>query len=291
MTRSSALTRRGVLLMAGGALAGGRALAQPRQLGGGTLPANIVLCGTSLTLAPFSFINEKGESVGFELDILTAIGQKLGIEFRYVRVPFSQNFTSLNAGIFRISAASAFMTCARLMDPKGVGEYTVPTYAAGQSISTRPDLAPKIKSLQDIAGLKVGIESIGSTADKLVDDTLKTVKFEKVVFSDNPSLFLALEQKRIDVAVQREFPALWETRGNPAVLLAARIPQTYFPVGYLLRQGDPLRADVNHAIDDLKREGKLAAIYKQWFDVDPDPDGPTAKVMPDVTPQSRGCSA
>ncbi|UFN48521.1 transporter substrate-binding domain-containing protein [Roseomonas sp. OT10] len=284
------LSRRQTLLAAG-ALAPASAMAQGRPLGGGTVPSNIVLCGTSLTLAPFSFINEKGDSVGFELDILTAVGQKLGIEFRYVRVPFSQNFTSLNAGIFRISAASAFMTCPRLLNPQGVGEYTVPTYASGQSISTRPDLAPRIKSMRDLAGLKVGIESIGSTSDKLADETLKTVRFEKVVFPDNPSLFLALEQRRIDAAVQSEFPALWQTRGNPAVVLAARVPETYFPVGYLLRQGDPLREEVNRAIDALKGEGKLAEIYRQWFQADPDPDGPTVKVVPTVTAQSRGCAA
>src|SRR5262245_52982477 len=74
-------------------------------------PSNVIYVGTSLTLAPFSFINEKGENVGFEIDVLKAIGERLGYQFQFVRVPFSQNFTSLNAGIFRVSASSAFMTC------------------------------------------------------------------------------------------------------------------------------------------------------------------------------------
>jgi polar amino acid transport system substrate-binding protein len=287
------ITRRASIAMAAAVMAsaaGGRAGAQSTAHGGGTVPENIVLAGTSLTLAPFSFINEKGDSVGFELDILTAVGEKLGIGFRYVRVPFSQNFTSLNAGIFRVSASSAFMTCQRLKDPKNVGQYTVPTYSSGQAISTRPDLAPKVKTMADLAGLRVGIESIGSTADHLVDETLKTTHFEKVVFSDNPSLFLALEQGRIDAAVQSEFPALWEIHGNPAVVLAARVPATYFPVGYLLRQGDPLREDMNRALNELKREGELVKIYHRWFQTDPAPDSPTAMVVPEVTPESRGCT-
>lgn len=270
--------------------AGGAFAQQPRARGGGTLPENIVLVGTSLTLAPFSFINERGESVGFELDILTAVGEKLGLEFRYVRVPFSQNFTSLNAGIFRVSAAAAFMTCPRLLDPRGVGQYTVPTYVAGQAISTRPDRAPRVRGLSDLAGLKVGIESIGSTADRVVDEALRTIRFEKVVFPDNPSLFLALEQRRIDAAVQGEFSALWQTRGNPNIVIAARVPETYFPVGYLFRFGDPLREDFNRALDELKREGALVAIFKRWFQVDPPADSPTAMVVPEVTAASRGCT-
>lgn len=286
------ISRRGALRLAGAGAASfaGGARAQQRARGGGTVPENIVLVGTSLTLAPFSFINERGESVGFELDILQAVGEKLGLEFRYVRVPFSQNFTSLNAGIFRVSAAAAFMTCPRLLDPRGVGEYTVPTYVAGQSISTRPDLAPRIKGLPDLAGLRVGIESIGSTSDRVVDEALKTMRFQKVVFPDNPSLFLALEQRRIDVAIQGEFSALWQTRGNQNIVLAARIPETYFPVGYLFRAGDPLRPEFNRVLDDLKREGVLVSIFRRWFQTDPAPDSPTAMVVPEVTPQSRGCS-
>ena len=282
------LTRRSAMFMAGAALGSTRALAQ--SMGGGTLPANIVLVGTSLTLAPFSFINEKGESVGFELDIIQAVAERLGLKVSYVRVPFSQNFTSLNAGIFRIGAASAFMTCPRLADPKGVGRFSVPTYSSGQAISTKASLAPKIKGFADLAGMKVGVESVGSTADKLVDNALKMTTFEKVVFPDNPSLFLALEQGRIQAAIQSEFPSLWQTRGIPDIKVAARLKDTYIPVGYVFRDGDPLRDDVNRVLDELKTEGVLAALYKKWFQVEPDPESPTVKVVPTVTAQSRACA-
>ncbi len=259
------------------------AWAQPRVRGGGTVPEHVVLVGTSLTLAPFSFINEKGENVGFELDILRAIGERLGLQFQYVRVPFSQNFTSLNAGIFRVSAAAAFIRCERLRDPKGVGRFSVPTYSAGQAVSARAENAAKIKSLEDLAGRKVGIESIGSTADKVIDEARKKITFEKVVFPDNPSLFLALEQGRIDAAVQGEFSSAWVIRNNPKLTIAARINNTYFPVGFVFRDGDPLREQFNKTINELKAEGVLAKIYREWFKQEPPPDSPTVKVVPEVT--------
>ncbi len=253
------------------------------------VPANVVYVGTSLTLAPFSFINEKGDNVGFEVDVLKAIGERLGYQFQFVRVPFSQNFTSLNAGIFRVSASSAFMTCERLKNPKGVGRFSVPTYSAGQAISTRVDLADRVKSLEDLKGRKVGIESVGSTADRVVTEAKKKIDFEKVVFSDNPSLFLALEQGRVDAAVQGEFSAIWQIRGNNTMTIAARIPDTYFPVGFVFRDGDPIRDQFNKTINDMKADGTLAKIYKEWFNGDPPADSPTAKVVPEVTAESRGC--
>jgi polar amino acid transport system substrate-binding protein len=251
----------------------------------------VVYVGTSLTLAPFSFINEKGENVGFEIDLLKAIGEKLGLQFQFVRVPFSQNFTSLNAGIFQVSASSAFMTCERLKNKKGVGAYTVPTYSSGQAISTRAEDADKVKSLADLKGKKVGIESIGSTADKVVNEAKAKIDFEKVVFPDNPSLFLALEQGRVDAAVQGEFSAIWQIRGNPKLKVAARIPDTYFPVGFIFRDGDPMRDQFDTALNELKKDGTTLKIYREWFKSDPAPDSPTQNVVPVVTPESRGCPA
>lgn len=254
-------------------------------------PQNVVYVGTSLTLAPFSFINEKGENVGFEIDLLKAVGERLGLQFQFVRVPFSQNFTSLNAGMFQVSASSAFMTCERLKNTKGVGRYTVPTYSSGQAISTRADDADKVKSLKDLAGKKVGIESVGSTADKVVNEAKTKIDFEKVVFPDNPSLFLALEQGRVDAAVQGEFSAIWQIRGNPKLKVAARIPDTYFPVGFIFRDGDPLREKFNKALNELKTDGTTLKIYREWFKSDPAPDSPTQNVVPEVTPEARGCPA
>lgn len=252
-------------------------------------PQNVVYVGTSLTLAPFSFINEKGENVGFELDLLKAVSERIGVQFQFVRVPFSQNFTSLNAGIFQVSASSAFMTCERLKNTKGVGRYTVPTYSSGQAISTRMEDADKVTSLKDLTGKKVGIESVGSTADKVVNEAKTKIDFEKVVFPDNPSLFLALEQGRIDAAVQSEFSAVWQIRGNAKLKVAARIPDTYFPVGFILRDGDPLREKFNKVLNEMKADGTTLKIYREWFKSDPAPDSPTQNVVPEVTPESRGC--
>jgi len=263
--------------------------AQTPTRGSDAPPQNVVFVGTSLTLAPFSFINEKGDNVGFEIDVLKAIGERLGLQFQYVRIPFSQNFTSLQAGIFRVSASSAFMTCERLKNTKGVGRFTVPTYSAGQAISARSETADKIKSLEDLKGKRVGIESVGSTADRVITEATKRIDFEKVVFADNPSLFLALEQGRVDAAVQGEFSSIWQMKGNPNLRIAARIPDTYLPVGYIFRDGDPMREQFNKTLNEMKTDGTMTKIYREWFKSDPPADSPTAKVVPEVTAESRGC--
>jgi polar amino acid transport system substrate-binding protein len=250
----------------------------------------VLLVGTSLTLAPFSFINERGENVGYELDILKEIGVRKNYNVQFVRVPFAQNWPALNAGVFRVSASSAFMTCERMKNPTGVGEYTVATYSAGQAISTLAKNAGTIKTPADFAGKKIGIESIGTTADRVADELLKTVRFEKVVFPDNPTLFLALEQGRVDAVIQGEFSALWQMRGNSNIVISGRLTETYVPVGFLFKQGDPLRLEFNRVLDEMKTDGTMAKIYKTWFNTDPPADSPAGKVVPMETLASRGCT-
>jgi ABC-type amino acid transport substrate-binding protein len=250
----------------------------------------VLLVGTSLTLAPFSFINERGENVGYELDLLKEIGVRKNYNVQFVRVPFAQNWPALNAGVFRVSASSAFMTCERMKNPTGVGEFTVATYNAGQAIATLAKNAGTIKSPADFAGKKIGIESIGTTADRVADELAKTIRFEKVVFPDNPTLFLALEQGRVDAVMQGEFSAIWQTRGNNNIVISGRLTDTYVPVGFLFKQGDPLRLEFNKVLDEMKADGTMAKIYKQWFNTEPPADSPAGKVVPPETLASRGCT-
>ena len=252
--------------------------------------SNVVPVGATLTLAPFSFVNEKNENAGFEIDILREAAKRMGVELQIVRIPFSQLFASLNGGIVRIAASGLFMTCERLKNPKSVGRFSLPTFAHGQVISTRTENADKVKSFADLVGKKVGVENIGTISERVVTEAQTKTNFEKVVFTDNPSLFLALEQGRIDAAVQSEFGTLWQTRGNPKVKIAARVPGTYFSAGFVFRDGDPLREQFNKVLNDMKTDGTMLKIYRDTFKTDPAPENPTNKVVPEVTLASSGCS-
>lgn len=249
-------------------------------------PRPVLLAGASLTLAPFTFIDENGENVGFEIDILEAVGDKLGYDFAYVRIPFEQSFNALNAGIFDVNVNAVFMRCQRLQDPEGFGRFTVPTYTESQAVMARAEDIPSITSFEDLVGKTIGVESLGSTADLLLDEVIASgLQINKETFPDNPSLFLALDQGRVDATMQSELPSLWATRDNPNMGLAFRVPDTALPVGFMFRHDDPRREDFNRALDELKEEGVVAEIYRKWFDEEPDPEGVSAKVVPEVTPE------
>jgi polar amino acid transport system substrate-binding protein len=246
--------------------------------------------GASLTLAPYSFVNENNENVGYELDVLREAAKRMGDQFDVIRTPFAQMFASLNGGLIRIAASGILMTCERLKNPTTVGRFSLPTFANGLVITTRTELADKVWSFADLAGKKIGVENVGTMPDRYVTEAQKTTNFEKVVFADNPSEFLALEEGRIDAVAQAEAPTLWQTRGNPRVKIATRVPGTTLPVGFVFKQDDPLRAQFNTVLDAMKTDGTMTKIYHTWFEVDPPADSPANHVVPEVTPASQGCS-
>ena len=166
-------------------------------MGLGSMPAavaqEVVKVGSTLDLAPFEYVDPDGNPQGFEIDILAVVAEKLGVKFEFVKTPFSQAFTGLAAGKYRFNASAIFILCERLNNQHG--EFTVPNYTENQAVSARTDDADNIKSLDDLKGLRVGVESKGSTSDGLADAYKDKIGFSKEIYPDTSALFLALEQK------------------------------------------------------------------------------------------------
>ena len=51
-------------------------------------PAKVYVVGTDAAYAPFESQNEKGEIVGFDIDVVTAVAKKAGIEVKFVNTPW-----------------------------------------------------------------------------------------------------------------------------------------------------------------------------------------------------------
>jgi len=274
------LARASVLL----ALAGTLAIAASPGAGRG----ETVEVGSTLTLPPFEFVERDGRVRGFEIDTLEAIGTRLGLAFEYVKTPFSQAFLGLAAGKYRLNASAIYIRCERIAGAGKVGRFTVPTFDVSLAITARDEHRALTDSLRTLAGRVVGVESRGSGADRLVESAASALGIRRVVFDSTASLFLGLRQGRVDAAVQSELVSRWMAARTPGLVVGPALRETAVPVGFLFREGDLLRETFNDAIDDLKRHGRLAELYRRWFGRAPDSAGSTARVVPEVTLHTCG---
>ena len=61
-------------------------------------PAKVYVVGTDAAYAPFESQNEKGEIVGFDIEVVQAAAKKAGVELKFVNTPWEGIFNALGQG-------------------------------------------------------------------------------------------------------------------------------------------------------------------------------------------------
>ncbi len=221
---------------------------------------------------PFGFMNEKGEWIGFDMDLGAelhkALEAKLGKKIEYVKTPMNpKNRIPLVAnGTIDVGIGSTTITLER----EEAVDFSLPYFLTGTKL-----LVPKgspIREYKDLAGRKVGVGS-GSTANikglqKAIESKMIDPPCEMVLFEDHTKGFLGLQQGKVDAYFTDESmlagmrakspkPEDWEIVG--AFL-------TYEPYGFILPKDDSKWRDlVNATLIGLFKSGEFEKIYNKWF--------------------------
>ena len=117
-----------------------------------TSSSGVLRVGTEGTYAPFSFQDPAtGQLAGYDVDVATAVGERLGKKVEFVQTPWDSIFAALEANRFDIVANEVTISPERrakydLSEPYSVAEGVVITRANDDSI----------KSVNDLKGKTVG---------------------------------------------------------------------------------------------------------------------------------------
>ncbi|MCF3973970.1 ABC transporter substrate-binding protein [Paracoccus sp. EGI L200073] len=244
-------------------------------LAGTTLSAtaqDTLTVGANIGNVPWEFQDESGEFVGFEIDLVAAVAERLGAQVETVNIPFNGLFSAVQSGRIDIATSSITITDERLESVS----FAQPYYDSDQSLTA---LADGPASLAEMKGRVVGVDT-GSTGDMWA-----TAQAEAYGFSDirryeglAPAM-LDLQAGRIDGYVS-DIPALqYYVRDKPQLEVVERIP-TGEKYSMMFAKDAALATQVNTVLDDLKTEGVLAKLHEKWFGVAPDEGSSTVTVLP-----------
>ncbi|KUO14661.1 ABC transporter substrate-binding protein [Streptomyces dysideae] len=139
------------------------------------LPADIqkageIKVGTNAEYAPMEF-QEGGKIVGVDPDIAAALGEKLGVEFKFTSGSFDGLITSLNSGRYDVAMSSITDTPQRQEglndDGKklGPGVDFVDYFTAGTAVYVQKGNPEKINSIEDLCGKTAAVQR-GTTYEK-----------------------------------------------------------------------------------------------------------------------------
>ncbi|HVP37531.1 MAG TPA: basic amino acid ABC transporter substrate-binding protein [Terriglobales bacterium] len=218
-----------------------------------------LLVGTDATYPPFESKDETGKLVGFDIDLMDEICDKLGVRCEYVVVPFDGIVSGLNSEKYDAIISSFTITPER----EQVIDFSKPYYHASQSISVKLD-RQDINSLTDLKGKKIGVQ-LGTTGELLA----KKVEGAEVVSFDNiGAAFIDLENGKLDAIINDKPTSqrIIAFRGGAKIVGSDLSSENY---GIAVRKGEKRLLDaINSALTDLELSGKLEDLNNKWFSVE-----------------------
>jgi polar amino acid transport system substrate-binding protein len=150
--------------------------------------------GTDAAYAPFESQNEKGEIVGFDIDILKAVAEKGGFQVTFVNTPWEGIFNALAQGDRDMVISAVTITDER----KQTMDFSDPYFDAAQLIAVRQD--SKVAAFADLKKLKVGVQT-GTTGDEAVTQLLGKTSTNIKRFESTPLALKELESGGVDAVV------------------------------------------------------------------------------------------
>ncbi|MEP9375818.1 ABC transporter substrate-binding protein [Aquabacter sp. CN5-332] len=241
---------------------GATALAATERPGSAAAPDYRV--GSALPDPPFELMTDKGP-IGFDMDLTRLIAKALGRPWRlvpYEGANFNDIFAGLGAGTYDCIASGTTATRGRAQ----IVDFCAPYAVSGQSLVVNAKRLPKVKSIDDLKGLTIGVQA-GNTsqpvADKLVAEG-RAAAVKVYAYDQIETALGDVSAGRCD-AVMKLAPVMqYLLRSYPDL----RIVQTAITCEFLaisVRKGDPLRDDINRIQAGFAQDGTLDRLIAKWL--------------------------
>lgn len=224
-------------------------------------PAKVYVVGTDAAYAPFEFQNEKGEIVGFSIDLLQAVAAKGGFEVKFVNTPWEGIFNALQQGDRDLLISSITITDER----KQTMDFSTPYFDAYQLIAVKG--SSKVAKFDDLKKLKVGVQT-GTTGDEVVTKLQGKNSANVKRFESTPLALKELEAGGVDAVVADNGVVINYVTNNAAanfktVSDSAFAPEQY---GIAVKKGNAeLLEKINKGIAAIKADGSYDQVYAKTF--------------------------
>ncbi len=220
-----------------------------------------LILGLDENFPPMGFRDEDGNIVGFDIDVATAVCEKLGVTLKCQPIDWSAKELELSSGAIDCLWNGLTITDER----KEAMEMSEPYCANAQVVCVKAD--SEIQTLDDLAGKVVGLQA-GSSAVEALDkaEELKASLAEAAEFDDYMVALMDLDAGNVDAVLIDEVVANYyiTTKQADYRLLDEKLADEEYGIAF--RKGDvALRDAVNEALIELYQEGSLDPILEKWF--------------------------
>ena len=224
-----------------------------------------LVIGLDDTFAPMGFKNDKGEIVGFDIDLAKEVAKRMGVEAVFKPSEWSGIVFELKSK--NIDAIWNGMTITE--DRKKEINFSE-TYMSNSQIIVTLSNSP-LKNKTDLKGKVVGLQLGSSSFDAVTKDEISKSFKEIKKYDTNVEALMDLEAGRIDAVVIDEIVARYyiaqkEKSTNKDIfnILEGDFGKEEYGVG-IRKEDTDLKAEIDKIIAEMKKDGSFETIYEKWF--------------------------
>jgi len=239
--------------------------------GCGAKDENTLTVATNAEFEPYEFL-EDGEYVGFDIDLLKMIADKMGKEVVYQNMDFDGVIGAVQSGTCDIAISGLTITPSRA---KSVN-FSTPYIQAAQYLIVNIDDeiftgATKEELDAQLVGKKIGV-CAGFTGEKYVvgDESLEyeaIADAEAVIFDNISFAVTALKNGSIDAIVMDDIPSMKvaasDENKNDIKTIEIALTVEEYAIAVQMDNAD-LKNEIDAAMQELIDDGSVADLLKKW---------------------------
>lgn len=214
---------------------------------------------------PFELTNQKGEIIGFDVDMAKRMAKAMKVELELVSTAWDGIIPALLTGKFDLIMSGMTLTQERNLSVN----FAQPYILIGQSILMKKDLAGDVKSYKDLNDPKYTVASkLGTTGEQATKRMIGKAKY--ISYETEQEGVMELVNGKIDAFVyDLPFNAIAVSQKGGGKIVHLNEPFTKEPLAWAIRKGDPDFLNwLNNFMSQVKYDGVYEKIYMKWFQDD-----------------------
>ena len=225
------------------------------------LSDGVLTVGTNAEFPPFEYVDDNGEPDGFDMALIKAVGEKLGVKVEVENMEFASLISSIGS---KIDVAIAGMTVTD--ERKESVDFSDSYYEAVQYVIL-PE-GSEIATADDLKNKAIGVQ-LGTTGDFIASDIegATVSQYNKAVDAVND-----LINGRVECVIIDKNPALvFEGKFEGQITAVDGAQFDFEPEQYAIAmpKGDTaLVEQVNKALEEIKADGTFDELVKTYIEAE-----------------------
>ncbi len=223
----------------------------------------VLSVGCEVGYPPFEDFADDGTTpIGYDIDIITAVADKLGLEVNIINTAWDGIFAGIDVN-YDVVCSAVTITPER----QETMIFSTPYINNYQSVVLLADDDKTISSFNDLDGMSIAVQK-ETTSDILMSDykSTGTIDVQIVANEKVTSCFTQLQNGEVDAVVVDSTVADGYINSSDDFVIAYKDTAEAEQFGIAMgKENTALQAAINQALAELEEEGYIQETYDYWF--------------------------